>query len=36
MQSPTHIAILGAPGCVGKAVIRKLLSSEYIEKINEN
>jgi len=27
MQSPTHIAILGAPGCVGKAVIRKLLMS---------
>ena len=30
MQSPAHIAILGAPGCVGKAIIRKLLaSSEY-------
>jgi len=27
MQSPEHIAILGAPGCVGKTVIRKLLAS---------
>ena len=27
MEDTTRIAILGAPGCVGKTVIRKLLQS---------
>ena len=30
MHSTTHVAILGAPGCVGKAVVRELLVSSKV------